>query len=210
MSRAVTLVVLALSVAGCSGEGNPPAAAEPPVAAAPVAPLSPRAAPGGGMAPPSGALAPAVRFAMPERFRQETPSSSMRVAQAEIPGPDGPGTLAIFHFGVGGGGGREANLERWVSQVEVDPRRPPQRGKLAGAEGLEISWIEVAGTLLPTGMGGPATPQPKSLLFGAVIEGEGGPWFLKATGPEGTIAAARKELEALLVSFRPLPSGATA
>jgi hypothetical protein len=134
----------------------------------------------------------------------------MRLAQAVIPGPAGRGTLAIFHFGVGGGGGREANFERWISQVEVDPERPPQRGQLAGGPGLQISWIEVAGTLVPTGMGGPDTPQPGSLLYGAVVEGEGGPWFLKATGPEATITAARPDLEALLASFRLLSSGATA
>lgn len=76
---------------------------------------------------PAGTVAPTVRFDMPARFEQQTPISSMRLAQAVIPGPAGPGTLATFHFGVVGGGGREANFERWISQVEVDPAKPPQR-----------------------------------------------------------------------------------
>jgi hypothetical protein len=205
--NALAAALSLLTIAACTREAEH--AAAPPAGtvgapAAPVAPVSPR---GGGLAmAPAGEAPASVTFQLPARFVAQTPSSSMRLAQAEIPGAAGPATLAIFFFGAGGGGGVEANFERWVSQVEVAPGRTPERHALEPQPpGLRVTWIEVAGTLLPTGMGGPAEPQPGAVLFGAVVEGEGGPWFVKVTGPETTIAAARVELLALLASFRPAP-----
>jgi len=78
----------------------------------------------------------------------------------------------------------------------------PERGELA-ASGFSISWIEVRGTLLPSTMGsGPSTPQPGSRLLGAVVEGEGGPWFFKLTGPDATLGAQREAFFALLRGVR--------
>jgi hypothetical protein len=66
-----------------------------------------------------------------------------------------------------------------------------------------ITWIEVEGTLLPstTGMG-PGVAQPDSVLLAAVVEGTGGPWFLKATGPAQTMKGQREAFFAMLKSIR--------
>ena len=102
----------------------------------------------------------------------------------------------------------EANFERWLGQFERPAGVEPARGELA-ANGLAVHWIDVAGTLLPSGMGmGPTTPQPGSRLLGAVVEGEGGPWFFKLTGPDATVVAVRDPFLALLRSLR--PAGLTA
>ncbi|HSN55836.1 MAG TPA: hypothetical protein VLT32_14275, partial [Candidatus Sulfomarinibacteraceae bacterium] len=59
-------------------------------------------------------------------------------------------------------------------------------------------------TLLPSGMGaGPTEPIPGSRLLGAVIDGPGGPWFFKLTGPAETVAAAAADFESMLRSVRP-------
>jgi hypothetical protein len=130
------------------------------------------------------------------------PSSSMRLAEAEIPGPDGPALLTVFFFGAGGGGGVDANLQRWAGQVEPDDGAAPVRGGFT-VDGFTVSTIEVEGTLLPSGMGtGPTEPVPGSKLVGAVIEGPGGPWFFKITGPEATVSAAAPAFDAMLRSIR--------
>lgn len=49
---------------------------------------------------------------------------------------------------------------------------------------------------------GPATAQPGSRLLGAVVEGPGGPWFVKAIGPDATVAAARPAFLELLHGLR--------
>jgi hypothetical protein len=124
------------------------------------------------------------------------------VAQAVIPGSGGPGDLSVFHFGVGGGGGVEANIERWIGQMEGATE--PERGAFE-ANGFQVTWVDVRGTLLPSQMGsGPTTPQANSRLLGAVVEGPGGPWFFKATGPEATLAAER---EAFLEMLRSVKAG---
>jgi hypothetical protein len=49
----------------------------------------------------------------------------------------------------------------------------------------------------------PSVPQPDSRLLGAVVEGEGGPWFFKLVGPAATVEAARDEFFTLLRTVRP-------
>ena len=126
----------------------------------------------------------------------------MRIAQATIPGAGGEGALAVFYFGPGGGGDLESNLQRWIGQVGVAAGTQPARERFE-SNGLAVTWIDVKGALLASTMGtGPSTEQPGSRLFGAVVEGPGGPWFFKATGPEKTMEAARADFLAMLKSCR--------
>lgn len=124
---------------------------------------------------------------LPEAWQQETPSSPMRKIQAGVPGEAGDGELVVFFFGEGGGGGVEANIQRWIDQIEIAPNTLPQRDVIE-TNGLQITWVDVSGTLKPSMMGiGPTTPIPNSRLLGAVVEGSGGPWFLKVVGPDATL-----------------------
>jgi hypothetical protein len=165
---------------------------------------------GGGSSSSVGrAIAPApveaagLRFELPGAWQATAPSSSMRAAQAVIPGAAGPAELAVFHFGAGQGGGIEANLQRWVSQIELDAGSRPQR-EFFETNGLAVTIIEITGTLRPGRMGmGPKEPQPNSILLGAVVEGPGGPWFFKATGPEATLRPQRDQFIAMLKAARP-------
>lgn len=202
-----------------AANGAPPPAstAEPPIGAISSrgqrVPAAPPAGPGGaGTGGDAGAddggdagviVAPGARFRLPASWQRETPSSSMRLAQARIDGPGGPAQMTAFFFGPGGGGGVEANLERWIGQVEAT--REPRREKLERGD-FEITWVEVEGTIKPSTMGvGPDVPQPASRLLGAVVEGAGGPWFFKATGPTATLEAARDDFLAMLDSVEAAP-----
>jgi len=127
----------------------------------------------------------------------------MRLAEAEIPGPGGPALLTVFFFGAGGGGGIDANLQRWAGQMEADPGAETVRDSYQ-INGYTVSTIGVAGTLLPSRMGGgPTEPAPGSRLLGAVIEGSGGPWFFKMTGPAETVLAAAPAFDGMLRSISP-------
>jgi hypothetical protein len=141
----------------------------------------------------------------PETWAFSEPSSQMRLAEAEIDGPGGPALLTVFFFGPGGGGGVEANLQRWEGQIVPDPGEEPLRDRFT-VEPFTISTVEVQGTLQPSQMGaGPSEPIPGSRLLGAVIEGPGGPWFFKVTGPQETVAAARDEFIRMLRTVRVSP-----
>jgi hypothetical protein len=154
---------------------------------------------------PSGTTVdiPHLSFVFPPGWQQVPTSSSMRLAQAAIPGPDGGAEIGVFHFGAGQGGDVEANLQRWVGQVDPDAGSAPRRQTFE-SNGLRVTWVDVHGTLKPGQMGtGPATAQPSSRLLGAVIEGDGGPWFFKATGPDAVLAAQRDAFVGMLRSARP-------
>jgi hypothetical protein len=109
----------------------------------------------------------------------------------------------VFFFGPGGGGSVEANIQRWIDQMEPAKGTHPKPETLEGGKGFKVTWIEVTGTLKPSSMGmGPAAEQPGSRLLGAVVEGPGGPWFFKATGPDATIAGQREAFLTMLKSVR--------
>ncbi len=156
----------------------------------------------GGQASAPAAASAGLVYQLPAGWVNEKPSSSMRLAQASIPGKGGPAQFGIFYFGPGGGGTPEANIERWVDQID-QPVAPPHRESFA-AHGLKLTWVEVAGTMKPTTVGmGPATAQPGYRLLGAVVEGPNGPWYVKVTGPDATVAAARGAFLELLHGLQP-------
>lgn len=209
-SPAALALAVSLLLSACGG-GSAEAPVDPPAPSEPTAEAADAPAPASEPAglPPltsrnSGAVgtpmnAVGLSFNLPAEWTAEEPASIMRKAQAVIPGPAGPGQLTVFHFGPGAGGGVESNLQRWAGQVEQDPDTVPLRDQFDNAAGLRVTWIDVQGTLLPSNMGtGPSEPQSGSRLVGAVVEGPGGPWFFKATGPAETLVKGRDALIAML------------
>jgi len=152
----------------------------------------------GGAANDNALQVGSLRLPLPSGWRQVPPSSTMRAAQVVVPGSGGDAELAVFFFGAGQGGNVEANLQRWMNQVIPEPGSSAQRETFEN-NGLRVTWVDVHGTLKPGQMGmGPSAAQPNSRLLAAVIEADGGPWFLKATGPDATLASQRDAFLALL------------
>lgn len=144
-----------------------------------------------------------VSFDLPEGWQDHPPANQMRSAQAIIPGDGGVAELVVFYFGPGGGGGTEANLQRWIGQMQVEEGSEPERGSFAVGD-LQVTHVTVHGILLPSNMGtGPTEPQPDSMLLGAVVEGPGGPWFFKVTGPAATLEGERETFLEMLKTVKP-------
>jgi hypothetical protein len=144
-----------------------------------------------------------LSFDLPAEWRRVPPNSSFRVAQAAITGAGGIAEMAVFHFGAGQGGDVEANLQRWIDQVVPDAGSEVQRQSF-DSDGLRVTWVDIGGTLKPGRMGmGPAAAQPHARLLGAIIEGDGSPWFFKVTGDDATLAPQRDAFIAMLHSARP-------
>ncbi|MEM9594456.1 MAG: hypothetical protein AAGD06_09340 [Acidobacteriota bacterium] len=205
----LTFAPLVACSGGGEATGETPAADVNPAPAAPTTD-SPAADTAPGLAPVTSRSAtlgeeriqaPGASFAIPAEWRSEPPSSSMRLAQATIPGSGGDGQLTVFYFGPGGGGGVDDNLARWVGQVEADAGTAPSRDTFSVDDTFLVTWVEVAGTIKPSTMGvGPTEPQPGSRLQGAVVEGPEGPWFFKITGPSATLEENRDAFLAMLRS----------
>jgi hypothetical protein len=196
-TTAVTVILCSLALCGCSGDKSE--------SAAPAVPASAHAEAGQAAAPaPSGDAIDTDRlsFHLPAGWERSAPKSSMRIAQASIPGAAGAAELAVFYFGVGQGGGVDPNIRRWIGQIEPAEGTTPTREHFQANE-FTVTWVDVAGTLKPSAMGmGPSEAKPNSRLLGAVVEGPGGPWFFKATGPDATLAAQRPNFLAMLHHLR--------
>lgn len=151
--------------------------------------------------PAAGAAAGSIEMDLPKSWEKQAPASNMRIAQASIPGPGGPGEFAVFFFGPGRGGSVDANIERWVGQVETSDHPKPETFE---AGGMKVTWVDAKGTLKASQMGpAPSPSMNDARLYGAVVEGPGGPWFFKATGPDKTLAPQRDAFVTMLKSVRP-------
>lgn len=154
---------------------------------------------------PAPAAAGQLAFELPEGWEEQPPANAMRLSQAAIPGEAGAGELAVFYFGPGGGGGTEANIQRWLNQVQPDAGTEPERETFE-TDGLTVHTVTARGTVTPSPMsmqGGSQSPQPGQMLLGAVVEGPGGPWFFKVTGPAETIEPEREAFFDMVRNARP-------
>ena len=147
--------------------------------------------------------APAVAFAAPRRWTKVTPKSPARLAQWTLPG-DPPGEVAVFWFGAGGGGGAQANVERWKGQV---PGGESTTQEIQVAEGIKATVLDAKGTYDAETMpgSGKRTTIPNARLLAAVIECPGGPLMVKAYGPRAAVDPAADEFVGWIRSFRKKP-----
>jgi hypothetical protein len=136
----------------------------------------------------------------------------MRVAQFALPKSAGDAQdaeLVIYYFG-GSGGTVEANIERWVSQMQQPDGRPSSavlKRQTRTVNGLKVTLVDVPGTYIAEMTPG-ATQRhnsPGFQLRAAVIETANGPYFIKLTGPAKTVVAAEKQFESFLASVRFAP-----
>jgi hypothetical protein len=100
-----------------------------------------------------------------------------------------------------GGGGLDANLNRWRRQMSLEPLSPQERQALRTLPvlGQTALWLECEGTY--HGMGN-ETPRQGAKLLGVAVEDGGEAIFVKMVGPAAAVDRERGRFEALCRSFR--------
>lgn len=149
-----------------------------------------------------------IRFSVPKEWTRVPAPSDMRAAQYQIPHGDGDaadGELVLFFFGKGRGGSAEDNMNRWYGQF-TEPDGKPVRDAavvtIRKVNTLKVTAVDVAGTYVGMpGMGADTQAKPGWRMLACVVEGDDGPWFFKATGPDKTIAQAKPAFDALIGSL---------
>jgi len=124
-----------------------------------------------------------------------TVTSSMRVAEFALPHADGDAEdaqLVVYYFG-GQGGSVQANLQRWVQQMQRPdgrPAAPTAKREVKKVNGLAVTLLDVSGTYVAETAPGSTKRnyKPGFRLRAAVVETPSGPYFVKLTGPSKTIA----------------------
>jgi hypothetical protein len=177
MKTIILLIVLALVSSACSKR-------------------SVATAPGNQAAKVTGEL----RYSVPESWQVEKPNSNLRVAQYRLPRADGDNAdaeLVLYYFGQGQGGSAQANIDRWLNQMQQpdgSPSREKAKIETLTINGMPVTTVDVLGKynggMASPGASPSATPVNMSnyRLRAAIIETPKGSYFVKLTGPQNTVS----------------------
>src|SRR5262245_13871256 len=155
------------------------------------------------------ALIAGLTFNAPATWKSVPTSSSMRVAQYALPHATGDtedAELVLYYFG-GSGGSVEANIERWLGQMQQPDGKPSSamaKRESRTVNTLKVTLVDVSGTYVAEMTPGAKERHnsPNFRLRAAVIETPNGPYFIKLTGPAKTVAGADKTFEQFLGSLK--------
>jgi len=150
-----------------------------------------------------------LHFKAPDVWVTEKPSSSMRVGQYKLPKAEGDkedASLVLYYFGSTQGGTAQANIDRWISQMQQpdgsDSKSKAKTDSLT-INGLKVNTVDVTGTYTAEMAPGSKTfhNDANYRLRAAVVETQKGNYFVKLAGPEKTVARWDKEYNDYLKSF---------
>ncbi|HEX5217062.1 MAG TPA: hypothetical protein VFV98_16480 [Vicinamibacterales bacterium] len=152
-----------------------------------------------------------IKFDSPAGWVSKAPSSSMRVADWTLPKADGDqddAMVTLYYFGAGGGGGLQANIDRWIGQMTQPDGKPSKAvattATLASTSGLKITTVDIPGTYVAEVTPGSAERfnKPGYRMITALIETAGGAHYVKFVGPAKTVARWSQSFETFLKSLR--------
>lgn len=128
---------------------------------------------------------------VPAGWTPQVPSSDMRVAQFTAGSKLGAADIAVFHFGLAGGGTVQENIDRWASQF-LDAAGKPVKPAVAkgSASGMPVTWVALDGRYargVGTGAKGPGAANQS--LRVAVLETPAGNLFFQLWGDRAAVAA---------------------
>jgi len=191
-TRRLALLPLVALTACRSGAPAERHDAPPPAPAA--APAASAATPATSAAPTRAPGAPLV-FAKPAAWIAVEPTSQMRKAQYRLPHVAADAEDAecvVYYFGAGGGGGVDANVERWCSQFEQPDGRASKELVVRSERavgGMPVHDVELGGTYVAeTAPGsGERVNKPGYRMLASIVESDHGAYYVKLVGPAATV-----------------------
>ena len=157
-----------------------------------------------------GTAASPLTFTAPAAWHTRPAASSMRVAEFVVPHAPGDAEdaeLIVYFFGASSGGGAQANIDRWIGQMQQpdgSASKDKARRDAQTINGLKVTTVDVSGTYVAEMRPGAAEHHnnPGYRLRAAVVETPGGAYYIKMTGPAKTVAAADADFKKFLASLR--------
>ena len=150
-------------------------------------------------------------------FHVDVPEGWEKLAEAEfrqvnLRMVDHPEAECYFTLLPGGGGGLEANINRWRRQMGLDPLSGEDIAALPKKAlfGQPATFVDIEGTF--AGMGG-AAPQDGYRMYGLILHhedpntGQGQAFFLKMTGPGDVLASQESNFDLVASSLHVVGPG---
>jgi hypothetical protein len=152
---------------------------------------------------------PGLKLTPPPGWVSETPSSASRKAQYKLPrvGGDTEDAALVVYYFAGGGGTPQANVERWIGEFAGPDGKPVSNAaKITHktVDGIPLTIVDARGAYASSmgSMQSKGGQKPGFRLLGAIAETGNGPWFIKLTGPERTVAKWESSFESFLNSVK--------
>ncbi len=151
---------------------------------------------------------PEIAWTAPAGWTEAAIDQSFYLAKWEVAG----GGVASLSW-LGTGGGPEFiinNVQRWIAEWQTPEGTAvvDSTFQTLSLGGRKAHRLELGGTLTGTRQLGGGDPRADWRLFGAVIESEAGPLFLKFIGPSAVIERDREACWRALGEMRVLPGKA--
>jgi hypothetical protein len=155
--------------------------------------------------PASGEL----HYKAPDGWVKEQTTSSMRVAQYKLPRTEGDpedALLVVYYFGTTQGGAVQANIDRWISQMQQpdgSASKDKAKTETSTVNGLKVTSVDVSGTYTAEmAPGSGTTHNDKNYrMRAAVMETPRGNYFLKLVGPAKTMGHWEQSVTDFVKSF---------
>lgn len=157
------------------------------------------------------AAAPAagLTFTRPEGWQKIPSASATRVADFSLPRASGDledAELVLYYF-EGAGGAVDANLQRWLRQIEQPdgmPSRLRARKQTRKVNGLLVTLLDVSGIYVASMVPGASdhNNKPNFRMRAGVIQTPRGPYYIKLTGPRKTVAKWARAFDQFVGSLR--------
>jgi hypothetical protein len=146
-----------------------------------------------------------MKSATPADWKEEPPSSNMRMAQFKLPKAEGDkedAELALFVF-PGGSGTVKQNLDRQIAKFQAEGRKDKTEKIMVGA--LEATYQDISGTFIkrPFPMAKEGTPMAGYRQLYVVFEAKDSKqYYMTLLGPQKTIEKHKKGFEDWLKNFK--------
>jgi len=136
----------------------------------------------------------------PTGWQRKQPSSSFVAAEFDLPhaeGDEADGRMTVSTAG----GTVEANVDRWKAQFNpLQEEKPPETVEVAG---MGVTVVDFSGDFNDSrGPFAPAVKRPGYRMIAAIVPAEGRLHFIKATGPQKTMAAHADEIQKFIRSVK--------
>lgn len=159
--------------------------------------------------PAPGQTSGDLHYKVPDGWVAAQPSSKMRVAQFKLPkagGDNEDAELVLYYFGANQGGTAEANIDRWISQMQQSDggsSKDKAKTESLAVNGLKVTTVDVVGRYTAEMAPGSGTfyDNANYRLQAAVIETPKGNYFVKLVGPAKTIGRWGQSFTDYLKSF---------
>ena len=141
-------------------------------------------------------------FTRPANWEWVESTSQMRKAELKVVDEKtkSKAEVVFYHFGQGGAGGTQANVDRWLGQF-VEPRDKINAKTEESTVGKhKVTYVSAEGTYKSGMPGGAQTPMPNYALLGGIIEASEGSVFVKMTGPKELAKSATADFKKMVES----------